>query len=82
MCDGDGIFINVHEIIIAIDDDLQHRPGDIPKLVAALDEGWDVVYGRPQRLLTGYSACLIKEEIGENAVPERLAGDRAHLRNQ
>ncbi len=38
-----------HEIIITIDDDLQHRPEDIPKLVTALDEGWDVVYGKPQR---------------------------------
>jgi hypothetical protein len=49
MCDGDGIFINVHEIITTIDHDLQRRP---------------------------------EEEIGENAVSERLAGDRAHLRNQ
>jgi glycosyltransferase involved in cell wall biosynthesis len=38
-----------HRIIITIDDDLQHRPEDIPKLLAKLEEGWDVVYGRPHK---------------------------------
>lgn len=38
-----------HWIIITIDDDLQHPPEEIPKLLARLDEGWDVVYGRPQK---------------------------------
>ncbi len=36
-----------HEIIITIDDDLQHPPEEIPKLLAKLDEGFDVVYGAP-----------------------------------
>ncbi len=33
------------EIIIAMDADLQNDPGDIPKLVAKINEGYDVVTG-------------------------------------
>jgi hypothetical protein len=32
-----------------MDDDLQNRPEDVPRLVARLDEGFDVVYGVPRR---------------------------------
>ena len=32
---------------MTIDDDLQHDPGDIPKLVATPESGFDLVYGRP-----------------------------------
>ena len=38
------------EIIVTLDDDLQHPPEEIPKLLAALDGGLDVVYGTPSRL--------------------------------
>jgi undecaprenyl-phosphate 4-deoxy-4-formamido-L-arabinose transferase len=37
-----------NEIVITMDDDLQHRPDQIPLLLAKLDEGYDVVYGVPQ----------------------------------
>jgi undecaprenyl-phosphate 4-deoxy-4-formamido-L-arabinose transferase len=33
------------QFILTIDDDLQNPPEEIPKLIAALDEGYDVVYG-------------------------------------
>ncbi len=36
------------EIIITMDDDLQHPPSEIPKLLAKLSEGYDVVYGKPE----------------------------------
>jgi glycosyltransferase involved in cell wall biosynthesis len=36
------------EVTITLDDDLQHRPEDIPALLARLDEGTDVVYGTAQ----------------------------------
>ncbi|QVL50080.1 MAG: glycosyltransferase [Thiocapsa sp.] len=37
------------EIIVTLDDDLQHPPEEIPKLLAKLEEGYDVVYGPPER---------------------------------
>jgi undecaprenyl-phosphate 4-deoxy-4-formamido-L-arabinose transferase len=38
-----------HAIIVTMDDDLQHPPEELPKLIATLAEGNDVVYGIPQR---------------------------------
>lgn len=38
-----------HEIVVTMDDDLQHPPEEIPKLLAKLDEGHDVVYGTPAK---------------------------------
>jgi len=35
------------EIIVTMDDDLQHPPEEIPKLLNMLCSGYDVVYGRP-----------------------------------
>jgi glycosyltransferase involved in cell wall biosynthesis len=43
-----GIREACHELIITMDDDLQHDPEDIPKLIAKLREGYDVVYGVPR----------------------------------
>jgi undecaprenyl-phosphate 4-deoxy-4-formamido-L-arabinose transferase len=37
-----------HEIIVTMDDDLQHPPEEIPKLLQALGPDDDVVYGTPQ----------------------------------
>ncbi|NGM86005.1 glycosyltransferase [Parapusillimonas sp. SGNA-6] len=34
------------EIIITMDDDLQHSPSDIPKLLSAINDGHDVAYAR------------------------------------
>lgn len=35
--------------VVTIDDDLQNPPEEIPILLARLEEGFDVVYGTPQR---------------------------------
>jgi undecaprenyl-phosphate 4-deoxy-4-formamido-L-arabinose transferase len=40
-----GIRAAHHEIIVTIDDDLQHPPEEIPRLLRKLNEGHDVVYG-------------------------------------
>ena len=37
------------ETIVTMDDDLQHAPEDMPKLIAKLEDGFDVVYGTPER---------------------------------
>lgn len=42
-----GIIHAQNEWIVTIDDDLQNPPEEIPKLLDALDEGYDVVYGQP-----------------------------------
>jgi undecaprenyl-phosphate 4-deoxy-4-formamido-L-arabinose transferase len=44
-----GIQQAVHEIVITMDDDLQHPPEEIPKLLAELKIDVDVVYGTPQQ---------------------------------
>jgi glycosyltransferase involved in cell wall biosynthesis len=42
-----GIRLANYEIVITIDDDLQHPPDQIPKLLQRLDQNCDVVYGTP-----------------------------------
>jgi undecaprenyl-phosphate 4-deoxy-4-formamido-L-arabinose transferase len=50
-----GIRAARNEIIVTLDDDLQHPPEEIPKLLAALnplsgaEDGCDVVYGTPEK---------------------------------
>lgn len=41
-------------VIVTLDDDLQHPPEELPKLLAKLDEGYDVVYGPPKREQHGF----------------------------
>jgi undecaprenyl-phosphate 4-deoxy-4-formamido-L-arabinose transferase len=44
-----GIRAARHSVIVTIDDDLQHPPEEIPRLLAKLAEDYDVVYGTPER---------------------------------
>jgi Glycosyltransferases involved in cell wall biogenesis len=43
-----GIRTAKYEVIVTMDDDLQHPPEEIPRLLARLHEGFDVVYGAPK----------------------------------
>lgn len=43
-----GILAARYDTIITMDDDLQHPPEEMGKLLAKLAEGYDVVYGTPQ----------------------------------
>ena len=61
-----GIRAAKNPIIVTMDDDLQNPPEEIPKLLAKLDSGFDVVYGTPAggepRLaarsgIAGYEVC-------------------------
>ncbi len=45
-----GIRAAKYETIVTMDDDLQHPPEEIGKLLEALDRGFDVVYGVPRAL--------------------------------
>jgi len=42
-----GIRTARYEVIVTMDDDLQHPPEEIPKLLEELAGGYDVVYGTP-----------------------------------
>ena len=42
------------EIIVTMDDDLQNPPEEIPRLLLKFNEGYDVVYGTPQRESHGF----------------------------
>ena len=44
-----GIRLAKYDIIVTMDDDLQHPPEEIHKLTEKLFEGFDVVYGIPQK---------------------------------
>jgi undecaprenyl-phosphate 4-deoxy-4-formamido-L-arabinose transferase len=42
-----GVRAAHYEVVVTMDDDLQHPPEEIARLVAELDNGFDVVYGTP-----------------------------------
>jgi glycosyltransferase involved in cell wall biosynthesis len=52
-----------YEIVVTMDQDLQHPPEEIPLLLAKLDEGYDVVYGSPRKLPQGFWRNLMTAAI-------------------
>lgn len=48
-----GIRAAKNEITVTLDDDLQNPPEEIPRMVAELEKGFDVVYGSPQKMQHG-----------------------------
>jgi len=44
-----GIRAACKQVIVTMDADLQNPPGEIGKLISALEEGYDVAYGVPQK---------------------------------
>lgn len=44
-----GIHRAQGQVVVTLDDDLQHPPEEIPRLLKRLTEGVDVVYGTPER---------------------------------
>ena len=63
-----GIRLAQHDVIITMDDDLQHPPEEIYKLVQRLNEGYDVVYGIPAKLVhsswRNFSSRFTKRFLG------------------
>jgi len=53
-----GIRAARYELIVTMDDDLQHSPEEIPRLLARLEEGFDVVYGAPKAEQNGLMRAL------------------------
>lgn len=78
------------DVVITIDDDLQNPPEEIPRLLAKLDEGHDIVYGIAltgdrgflRNILTRLTKLALRIAIGAHA-PTSVSGYRAfrtHLR--
>lgn len=65
-----------YDIIVTMDDDLQHNPRDLPKLIDKLSEGYEVVYGVPRvrrqvwwkRVLTALVKRTISRVMGVQTV--------------
>ena len=49
-----GIRKAKYDVIVTLDDDLQNPPEEISKMLSKLSEGYDVVYGRPQKEQHGF----------------------------
>ena len=71
-----GIRAARYEIIATIDDDLQNPPSEIPRLLAKLEEGFDVVYGTPEQEQHGLLrdlASQITKFVLQNAMGAEIA---------
>jgi glycosyltransferase involved in cell wall biosynthesis len=53
-----GIREAKYDLVVTMDDDLQHPPEEIPRLLARLEEGFDVVYGTPKAEQNGLMRAL------------------------
>lgn len=56
-----GIRAARNAVIVTLDDDLQHPPEEIPKLLNELARGFDVVYGTPQKQSHGFLRDLASQ---------------------
>jgi len=65
------------DVIVAMDGDLQHEPEDIPKLLAKLDEGYDVVSGWRERRVDGYWTRRLPSKVA-NWLMAKLSGVSLH----
>ncbi|MDQ3823741.1 MAG: glycosyltransferase family 2 protein [Actinomycetota bacterium] len=64
------------ELIVTIDGDLQDDPAEIPRLLAKLDEGFDLVSGWKARRRDPWTRRLLSRIF--NGVTSRLSGVRLH----
>jgi undecaprenyl-phosphate 4-deoxy-4-formamido-L-arabinose transferase len=71
-----GIRAAKYEVVVTIDDDLQNPPDEIPRLLAKLEEGFDVVYGVPEYQQHGFLrdlASKITKLVLQNAMGAEIA---------
>jgi glycosyltransferase involved in cell wall biosynthesis len=86
-----GIRAALYEAIVTLDDDLQNPPEEIPALIRKLEQGPDVVYGKPLKEQHGLwrdVASRITKLALQKAMGSETAGNvsafrafRAHLRD-
>lgn len=73
-----GIRHAANETIVTLDDDLQNPPEEIPRLIAKLEEGFDVVYGKPEHERHGFlrnlasrlTKMVLKKSLGALSAPD------------
>ncbi len=71
-----GIRAAKYGAIVTMDDDLQHPPEEIPKLLAVLEQGYDVVYGTPAQEQHGMGrdlASLVTKMALQNVMGAEIA---------
>jgi undecaprenyl-phosphate 4-deoxy-4-formamido-L-arabinose transferase len=73
-----GIRAARHEVVVTMDDDLQHRPEEIGKLLDALTDDVDLVYGKPHEEEHGVLRSFASRSV--KASMARLIGV-AHARD-
>lgn len=56
-----GIRAARYDVVVTMDDDLQHPPEEIPRLLEKLAEGYDVVYGTPIQQQHGFWRDIASE---------------------
>ena len=72
-----GFDAAVGDVIVAMDGDLQHAPEEIPKLLAKLDEGYDIVSGWRERRTDNLWTRRLPSRIA-NWMMARLSGVSLH----
>ena len=78
-----GIRTARYDKIVTLDDDLQNPPEEIPKLLAKLEEGFDVVYGKPEAMTHGLwrnLASKITKSVLQKAMGADTAGNISAFR--
>ncbi len=72
-----GFDAAVGNVIVAMDGDLQHAPEEIPKLLARLDEGYDIVSGWRERRMDNLWTRRLPSRIA-NWLMAKLSGVSLH----
>ncbi len=65
------------DVIVAMDGDLQHEPEEIPKLLAKLDEGYDIVSGWREQRVDNWWTRRVPSKIA-NWMMAKLSGVELH----
>ncbi len=72
-----GVDAAVGEIIVTMDSDLQNDPADIPRILAKLDEGYDVVSGWRKKRKDDLWLKKIPSNLA-NTISARITGVKIH----
>ncbi len=71
-----GIRAASGELIVTLDDDLQHPPEELPKLLAKIEKGYDVVYGVPEQEQHSFFRNMASQ-ITKMALERAIGGETA-----